>query len=79
MRNLPDVEDDIQAFKKCLAKFNVHEWEELELDINPTSIQIEDVMTNLKTMIEDGYDAKPPINYLVIFLFAGHGMWKEGK
>ena len=48
------MEDDIRAFKKCLAKFNVHEWQELELDINPTAFQIEDVMANLRVMIEDG-------------------------
>ena len=79
MRNLPDVEDDIHGFKKCLAKYNVHEWEELKLPINPTEAQVEDVMHNLQCKIENGNDEKPPINYLVIFLFAGHGMWKEGK
>ena len=30
-------------------------------------------------MIKAGKDAKPPVNYLVIFLFAGHGMIKDGS
>ena len=35
-------------------------------------------MKKLKEMIKEGQESKPPVNYLVIFLFAGHGMIKEG-
>ena len=30
-------------------------------------------------MIAEGKKASPPVNYLVVFLFAGHGMIKEGS
>ena len=35
-------------------------------------------MEKLKSMLEEGKSQTPPINYLVMFLFAGHGMIKEG-
>ena len=78
MGNLPTVEDDINAFRGCLAKYRVQEWDELKLKLNPSRQDVEAVMKKLRAMIAEGQEARPPVNYLVIFLFAGHGMIKEG-
>ena len=54
MGNLPTVEDDINAFRGCLAKYRVQEWDELKLRLNPSREDVEAVMGRLKAMIAEG-------------------------
>ena len=81
MSSLLAVEADIREFKKSMEKYNVYERKDLELTlkINATSKDVNDVLHRLFKMIKDGKKAKPQKNYLVIFLFAGHGMIKDGS
>ena len=72
------MKDDIDHFRDCLKKFKVQEWEELKLSLNPKEDEVTKVIEKLKSMLEEGKSQTPPINYLVMFLFAGHGMIKEG-
>ena len=44
MGNLPAVEDDINNFRACLAKYKVQEWDELKLPLNPSQDEVEAVL-----------------------------------
>ena len=79
--NLPDAKKDCDDLRECLKHYGLHQDEEdfYFLDDNPSSKQIDQTMKILTKRLKEGREQKPAINYIVIFLFAGHGLLKEGE
>ena len=46
---------------------------------NPTSKDVEKSMNELTTRIKGGKKKMPHERYFVLFLFAGHGILKDGR
>ena len=50
----------------------------IDLSDNPSSTETGKQLELLSRRIRQGKQAKPPENYLVVMLFAGHGILKDG-
>ena len=45
---------------------------------NPSPTQFGKAIDEISKKLREGKRAKPPVNYLVVILFAGHGVLKDG-
>ena len=75
---LETVKHDCSIFKECLQKYEFMEHDIIDCSDNPTAKVVEKHLATLSTMIRKGKQANPVENYLVIFLFAGHGVLRDG-
>ena len=76
--DLDTVKQDCKIFKECLLKYEFMEHEILDLSNDPDLKTVTKVIGDLSTKIRKGKRARPVENYLIIFLFAGHGILKDG-
>ena len=64
--------------RECLKHYGLLDHNTFNLDQNPTQRQVQQTMLRIRERILQGKRQKPMVNYLVIFLFAGHGLLKDG-
>ena len=64
--------------EKCLKKMGLKE-ENIYRLTNATKAQTHDVISSkINLKLRDGRQKKPHTNYLVVFVFAGHGIQRDG-
>ena len=79
MLDIPQAKKDCDDLRVCLEKFNIKSEEQVyDLSNDPSSALVMEKLIEIKNKLIAGKEAKPPVNYLVIFFFAGHGILKDG-
>ena len=78
MPNLPGAKKDCLALRACLEKYQIKESDVVWLGDNPTTTQLGNEIDKISKKLRLGKKARPPESYLVIILFAGHGILKDG-
>ena len=76
--NLDTVENDCDELLQCIRKYGFKKRNVFNLSKNPTRRDVEYSLIAISTMLRAGKKKKPLDKYLVIFLFAGHGLMVEG-
>ena len=78
--DLETVQEDCKVFKRCIDKFQIHESNVINLtdDTQKSRKKLIVALDNIFEKLKAGKRAKPPVNYLVIFLSASHGFLKDG-
>ena len=79
MAPLPGAARDCEIMKKCLEKYQIKEQDVVDLSNNPTADQTGRALDELSKRIRQGKQSEPPENYLVVLLFAGHGILRDGE
>ena len=62
-----------------MKHYNLREEDTYDLSFDPSLKEVNDTMKEIRLRIHKGRDSVPKINYIIIFLFAGHGLLKEGE
>ena len=75
---LPAAETDCIDLKKCMEEFNIKDEHDVFILENVTEKVVLGTLTEIRNRLKQGRKEKPPTNYLVISLFAGHGILKDG-
>ena len=78
-KDLPYAKQDCDTLRKVLDYYKIDETHDkvFDLDQNPTEKEFDKVYHNdIANLLQEG--KKNKINYLTIFLFAGHGIIKDG-
>ena len=71
---MDQAQNDCDEMEKCLKKLGLKD-ENIYRLTNATRMQAHDVIQKKVTdRLRMGKKSKPEINYLVIFVFAGHGI-----
>ena len=76
--DLPEAKTDCETLRKVLDYYKIDEEQDEVFDLtnNPTEEEFYDVYYKIGKLLSEGKQQK--INYLTIFLFAGHGILKNG-
>ena len=77
--DLESVQDDCEQILQCLDKYGFKKRNVFNLSDNPTRRDVEYALNTITKMLRTGKKKKPLDKYLVIFLFAGHGLMVEGQ
>ena len=77
--DLDTVEKDCADLLKCLGKYGFRKRNVFDLSENPSRKDVEYNLIVITKMLRQGKKKKPLEKYLVIFLFAGHGLMVEGQ
>ena len=75
---LPAAETDCDDLRACLAEYDITDEADIYRLADPTEMETRHVFEQLDLRLAHGRDSKPRVNYLVICLFAGHGVLKAG-
>ena len=60
-------------------KYDIQREEDVYiLNDDPSEGKVLDVLAKIEERLNDGLRAKPKVNYLVLFLFAGHSVVLDG-
>ena len=78
MNDLDGARSDCKEMIDCLEKYQIKENDVIDLSNNPTTKETGEALDALSKDLREGKKADPPVNYLVIFVLAGHGIIKEG-
>ena len=78
MPDLPGAEQDCEMLRMCLEKYQIRESDVFWFGNNPTGKELGDAFDKLSKRLREGKRAKPAETYLVIMLFAGYGILKDG-
>ena len=76
--DLAAVPGDCQVLGQCLEKYQIKTKNVYNLSNNPTKGEVERGIAQLSARLRAGKKKRPMERYLIIFLFAGHGLQKEG-
>ena len=76
--DLPNAKIDCQTLEWCLLKYQIMKKDIIDCSDQVTAKDFEKVLAMLSTKLREGKKKVPKENYLVIFLFAGHGILKDG-
>ena len=77
--NLKTCKSDCKVMKKTLEKYRISDNDiQFDLTHSPTLAEVKKVFEEIKTLLVNGADEKPKVNFLVFLLFAGHGILKDG-
>lgn len=77
--DLTAAKPDCDTLRECLEKYGIRNPADIyNLDNNPTLKEVTDVCKKIEIRLKAGKFMEPPENYLVIFLFAGHGILHDG-
>ena len=76
--NLDTIQRDCNFLLECLSKYGFTARNVYKLINNPSSRDVEHGMAHLAKMLRAGKKQTPLEKYLVIYLFAGHGIMCEG-
>ena len=76
--DLETVSDDCDEFQEVLSKYGIKSKHLYNLDKNPTSRDVETAMKQIGKKLREGKHKVPMERYLVMFLFAGHGLQRDG-
>ena len=64
---------------QCLEKYQIKEEDVIDLSNNPSTKATGDALDALSKDLREGKKSDPAVNYLIVFIFAGHGIIKEGQ
>ena len=73
--DLKEAKDDINVLKACLEKCGTEDFYILD---EPSSKEASDVFEQIHKRVKAGKVGPNRVNYLIIYLFAGHGINKDG-
>ena len=78
--NLQTCKKDCSDLKALLDRYRLSDEDEVHMmDADPSTKQMKALFKALNTTIREGKKATPKKNYLIFYLFAGHGILKDGK
>ena len=76
---MTQAKPDCDTLRACLEQYGIRDAADIyNLDDNPSLKQVNDVCKKIETRLKAGKLMEPMENYLVIFLFAGHGILHDG-
>ena len=76
--NLSAVKKDCAHMKQCLKKYEIMPEDIYEFDNDPTFVEVNNCIDKISRKIREGKKSQPVETFLVICLFAGHGILKDG-
>ena len=77
--DIPSSKRDCIQLKRCLQKYEIMFEDIYDLSDDPTPEETETVLATISKKVREGKNKCIPIeNYLIICLFAGHGVLKDG-
>ena len=76
--DIEEAKQDCHDMRECLKHYGLLEANTYNLDQNPSLGQVQQTMMKIRERILQGKKQRPMVNYMVIFLFAGHGLLKDG-
>ena len=77
--DIPQAKKDSENLHKCLRKYDIQKEEDVFiLNDDPSEEKVRNVFFQMEERLSDGLQARPKINYLVLFLFAGHNVIVDG-
>ena len=77
--NLDSTSEDCKRLIDCLEKFQIETKNVYDFSHNPTSRDVEYALSQISAKLRAGKKQRPMVRYLVIFLFAGHGLQLDGQ
>ena len=72
--DLETVTTDCGQFTNCLEKYGIQTKNVYNLCDNPTQRDVETAINQISKKLREGKKKVPMERYLIIFLFAGHGL-----
>ena len=75
---LPAAKQDCEDLRKCMKEFDITDEQDIYTMDNTTEAETQAVFDELDVRLKQGRDNLPRVNYLIICLFAGHGVLKDG-
>ena len=77
--DIPQAKQDCLDLLGCLRNYGVTSKQNIyRLDDDPTLLQVTKVLRLITNRLEAGIQIGPRVNYFIVWLFAGHGMVKDG-
>ena len=76
--DLEQVKKDCETLRGCLQKFEIMEQDIIDLSNNPTMNETGKVLDKISKELRESKKMKPPEKHLIVFLFAGHGVLRDG-
>ena len=76
--DLNDVQSDCIKLRQCLVKFEIMDQDIYDLSDNPTMQQVGKVFDSISKELRESKKKKPADKHLLVFLFAGHGVLRDG-
>ena len=77
--DIPNSRKDCNQLKKCLQKYEIMYEDIYDLSNDPSPDECDKVLNMISKKIREGKNKSVPVeNYLIICLFAGHGVLKDG-
>ena len=73
------MQKDCKELLQCLSKYGFKKRNVFNLSKDPTRRDVEYSLIAISSMLRAGKKKKPLDKFLVIFLFAGHGLMVEGQ
>ena len=71
---------DCDDLRRCLEKFGINDPHDVyDLSEDPTKEQTIQVFRDIMFRLTEGRDSPVKVNYLVFFIFAGHGVLQDGQ
>ena len=64
--------------RECLKNFEIMEKDIIDLTDDPTMSETSKVFDAISKELREAKKLKPPEKYLIVFLFAGHGILRDG-
>ena len=76
--DLEYVKNDCELMKQGLKNFEILEKDIIDLSDNPDMKKTSNALDGLSKELRESKKMKPPEKFLVVFLFAGHGILRDG-
>ena len=77
--NLSTVKTDCNMLLECLNKYGFKKRNVFNHSNDPTTKEVDYSLKTISKMVRTGKNKKPMEKYLLIFLFAGHGLMHDGQ
>ena len=76
--DIPKAKNDCITLRECLAKYQIKDEDDIyNLEDDPTEKEIREVFMKIDGKLKSGKESRPVVNYLIIYLFAGHGILRD--
>lgn len=76
--DLETVDDDCKKLSECLTQYQIKTKNTYNLGDDPKKVVVEKALCQISAKIRNGKKKEPMDKFLIIFLFAGHGLQKDG-
>ena len=78
LRDIDKARTDCENFKQCLHSFGIRNIYDL-YSTDPTVLKWNQTKKEIFEKLKAGNKAEPQVNYLIICMFAGHGILRDGS